>query len=168
MARFDHAAQLHAKGLLAIANRENGNAQLPNDFRRAGASGVQRRTGASGKNDALGVKGFDLFFGAIERMNLAVNASFTNASRNQLRDLGSEIEDEDGVGHWNSFPSKESRIQRDLQKHGWRPRSFIMTGLKFKADDPMPSISIRKRNFLHQIWVISEKRGKNSLKRRLF
>ncbi len=55
---------------------------------------------AAGEDDSARAETADEFVGDIRGMDFAVDPGFPNAAGDQLRDLGSEIEDQDSiVGH---------------------------------------------------------------------
>ena len=78
---------------------------------------------------ALGLEALEGGFGALEGMDLAVDARFAHAARDELGHLAAEIDDEDGVGgHWD----------------GWLRRQSGATDRPVKAvDHPVPAASRR-------------------------
>ena len=87
MAAFDLAAKLHAKRLLAIADRKNRNPQIPNGLGGAWTAFFGGGGRTARKNNPLRGKGADGLVRFIKRMNLAVNAGLAHTPRDQLRDL---------------------------------------------------------------------------------
>ena len=69
----------------------------------SGARGVSARVtdagGPAGQYDAARGKLPDAVRGRRVRPDLAIDAVLAHASRDQLRDLAAEIEDQDAVGH---------------------------------------------------------------------
>ncbi|MNM73733.1 hypothetical protein D3C81_854730 [compost metagenome] len=101
--RFRATAQLLGHGLQAVADAEQRQAAVEH-FLRCGRCARQRGGfRAAGQDDALGTKGGDFSRIVVPRPDFAIHAKFADATRDQLRVLCAEIEDEDlvvmDVGH---------------------------------------------------------------------
>jgi len=95
---FNLAAQLLGHGLHAVADTEDGHAQVEYGLRATRAVGFVHGLRATGKDDAFRCEFADRFVVHVERMQFAVHTDFTHAASDQLGVLGTEIEDQDTVG----------------------------------------------------------------------
>ena len=96
--RLDLAAELRGERLHAVADAEDGRTggqQRVADLRRAR---LAYRLGAAREDDALRRERRDLLGGRVERQDLAVDADFAHAPRDQLRVLATEVDDENALG----------------------------------------------------------------------
>ena len=95
----DAAAQLRAHRLLAIADAEHRHAELEHRIGRARAGILGHRGRAAGEDHRFRREGGDLLgIHQVEGMDLAIDAAFAHAARDELRHLAAEIEDENAVG----------------------------------------------------------------------
>jgi hypothetical protein len=94
VAAFDLTAELRRHGLHAVADAEHRHAQLEHDVGRLPFLGFIDRVGASGKDDALRLEFADELLADIEGMQFAIHLLLAHAAGNELRDLRTEIEDE--------------------------------------------------------------------------
>ena len=53
----------------------------------------------AGEDDRAGLRGFQRLRRLVERHDLAIDARFAHAPRDELRELGAEIDDQNGDGH---------------------------------------------------------------------
>ncbi|CRM87606.1 hypothetical protein [Pseudomonas sp. 22 E 5] len=95
---FNLAAQLLGHGLHAVADTEDGHAQVEYGLRATRAVGFVHGLGATGKDDAFRGEFADRFVIHVERVQFAVHADFTHAAGDQLGVLGTEVEDQNAVG----------------------------------------------------------------------
>jgi len=95
MAPLNGAPQHVHHDLLAVADAQDWHTQIKHRLRRAGRSGVDHTGRSTGQNHRLGRKGFQkLGCHVLERMNLAINAQFPQATRNKLGHLAAEVDDQ--------------------------------------------------------------------------
>ncbi len=94
LAGFHLPAQLRGHGLHAVADAEHGNTQLEHRLRRARRLLLRDRGVAAGKDDSPRIERAHEIRVNVMRMELAVHARFPHPPRDQLSDLGAEIEDE--------------------------------------------------------------------------
>ena len=97
MPALDLAAELLAQRLLAVADGEDRHAAVEDRLRRARTALRRDRSRTAGENYRLRREAEKRLRGVRKRMNFAVNAGLAHPSRDQLRDLGAEIDDEDAV-----------------------------------------------------------------------
>ena len=90
-------AQLFSHGLHAVANAQNRNPFVKQAFRRARATQLGHRLGATRENDAFGIELFQFLIGNIKGLNLTIDPNFPNAARDELGVLGTEIENQNAV-----------------------------------------------------------------------
>src|SRR4051794_5007133 len=96
--------------LQSVADAEYGQSQLEN-FGIGGRSvGIVDRRWASGKNDADGGVAFYFFNAGGAGEHYRKNILFADAARDELRILGAEVEDYDGLG----FHGRVSQIAGDV------------------------------------------------------
>ena len=96
---LDLAAELLADRLLAVADAEHRHVQLEHDARRLRRLAFIDRGRAAGEDDALGAEVGDALGIGVEGQDLAIDAGLADAARDELRELGTEIEDQDTFGH---------------------------------------------------------------------
>jgi hypothetical protein len=92
---FHFAAELLRHGLHAVADAQHRHAELEHDGRRLDRALVIGGGVAAGEDDPDGAIAADEVGVDVARMDLAVDPRFTHPARDQLGDLGTEIEDED-------------------------------------------------------------------------
>ena len=93
---IDGAAELQRHRLLAVADRQHWHAGGEDRLVGARARGRFDAGRAAGEDYRLRRKSRDESrIGPVERMNLAINACFPQTTRDQLRHLGSKIDDQD-------------------------------------------------------------------------
>ena len=100
VAGFDRAAQLLGHGLLAVADAQHGHLGGEDGGMGRGRLALDHRGRAAGEDDALGVERLDP--GAVDRLegvDFTVHPGFAQAPGNELGDLGTEIDDQQTVGH---------------------------------------------------------------------
>ena len=97
MAALDPAAELLAKRLLAVADGEDRNAAVEDRLGRARAAGLRNRGRPAGENDRLRLQPIERLARLGERVDLAIDPGLAHAPRDELGDLGAEIDDEDEV-----------------------------------------------------------------------
>ncbi|MPL73681.1 hypothetical protein SDC9_19487 [bioreactor metagenome] len=102
MAGFDEAAELLHHHLLAVADPEDRHAEGEGRFRRTRRALAGDAVRATREDDCLGGETLqegigDLLIG----MDFAIDVELAQAARNQLRDLGAEVDDEEALmlGH---------------------------------------------------------------------
>ena len=91
---FHPAAQCIHHILHTVANAEYGYAKVEDLIIGFGAILFVDAGGASGQNDSLRLKCADFVRCYIRRLNLTVHPAFSNPTRDQLVELGAEIDDE--------------------------------------------------------------------------
>jgi hypothetical protein len=92
---LDLAAELAGHGLHAVADAQHRHAELEHRLRRAPVLGLVHRVGATGEDHALRAETAHELVGHVEGMQLAVHLLLAHAARDELGDLGAEVEDED-------------------------------------------------------------------------
>ncbi|MGY3459606.1 hypothetical protein ACVWW5_005056 [Bradyrhizobium sp. LM3.4] len=97
MAALDGAAELGCHGHLAVADAEHGHAGIEDCLGRAGRAGLMHRLRPAGENHRLRLHLLENLFGLVERDDLAIDAVLAHATRNQLRHLAAEVDDENLV-----------------------------------------------------------------------
>src|SRR5271166_1462033 len=97
MAALDLAAELLCERLLAVADGEDRNAALEDRLGRARAAGIGHGSRPAGEDDRLGPEPLEGLARLRKRMDLAIDAGLAHSARDQLRDLGAEVDDEDDV-----------------------------------------------------------------------
>jgi hypothetical protein len=98
VAALDLATELRAHHLLAIADAENRDAGLEDSLRRARAAGLGGGSRPAGQDHRLRLHAAEGVFGRLEGDDLGIDAGFAHATRDELRHLAAEIDDEDCVG----------------------------------------------------------------------
>ncbi len=91
---LDLAAQLLRHGLHAVADAQHRHAELEDDLRRLPVLGLVHRVRPARQDDASRGEVADELFRHIEGMQFAIDLLLAHAARDQLRHLGTEIEDE--------------------------------------------------------------------------
>ena len=86
------AAELMDHQLLAVADAENGQAQLENGVVERGGVRLKHRRGAAGEDDGGGAEGADVVHRHGVGLDLAVDAAFTHAARDEQIVLPAEIQ----------------------------------------------------------------------------
>ena len=86
------AAELMDHQLLAVADAENGQTQLENGIVERGGVRLKHRRGAAGEDDGGGVKSADVVHRHGVGLDLAVDAAFTHAARDEQIVLPAEIQ----------------------------------------------------------------------------
>ena len=99
MATFDLAAELLRHRLLAIADAEQGHAGLVHRLRCEWRVLVENGGWAAGKDHRLGLHFAEGFFGLLERHDLAIDFLLPDPARDELGNLGAEIDDQNLVVH---------------------------------------------------------------------
>ncbi len=100
MAALDRAAQLLGHGLLAVADAQHGHVGREDGGMGGGRLALGHRGRAAGEDDPSWVEGLDLrVVDRLERQDFAVNPGFAHAAGDQLGNLGTEIDDQQTVGH---------------------------------------------------------------------
>ncbi len=97
-ARLDPATELRGHGLHAVADAEHRDPELEHGRGRRRRARLRYRLGTARQDDAARTKGAHRLAPHIPRMDLAVDAEFAHATRDQLRVLRAEVEDQDPVG----------------------------------------------------------------------
>ena len=90
---FNVAAQLHRHGLHTVADAKDRHASFEDILRRARAVIFGSAFRAAGKNDAVRIELTNLSFRHVPCPQFAVDTQFTNATRNQLGVLRTEVQD---------------------------------------------------------------------------
>ena len=96
----DMPAKLHHHRLLAIADTKNGQSAVKNYLRGTRGVGVCGGCRAAGQNDALWLHPRKRRLGIVERRDFGIDPGLAHTARDQLRNLASEIDDQDGVGRF--------------------------------------------------------------------
>ena len=109
MADLDLAAELGADGLLAVADAEDRNFQLEHRGGRARRLGLGGRGRPAGENDRLRRERPDRGGIGGARQDLRIHAGLAHPPRDQLGELGAEVEDQDALGH--ASPADGKRIE---------------------------------------------------------
>ena len=125
VAALDLAAELLGHGHLAVADAEHGQAALEHCLRRAGRADVGDRGRAAGEDHAFRAEGRESFFGEVERRDLAIDAGFAHAARDQLRHLRPEVDDEDAVVVLGSAHAQSVRRTFGAPQRQRRPGSRL-------------------------------------------
>ena len=97
MAALDLAAELRRHGHLAVADAEHGNAGIEDHLRRARRALLVHRFRPAGQDHRLRLHLRGTPLGLLERHDFGVDALFAHPTRDQLRDLAAEIDDENLV-----------------------------------------------------------------------
>ena len=97
VAALDLAAELLAQGLLAVADGEDRNSAFEDFHGRARAARLRNRRRPAGQDHRLGLQPRERFARLRERVDFAIDARLAHAPRDQLRDLRTEVDDEDEV-----------------------------------------------------------------------
>ncbi|MNE28168.1 hypothetical protein D3C80_1216000 [compost metagenome] len=90
-------AQLHRHRLHAVAYAKHRNAGFKDVLRRARAVVFSGAFRATRQNNAAWIKFTDLCFRDIPCPQFTINAKFTNATSNELRVLGAEVQDKNAM-----------------------------------------------------------------------
>jgi len=94
-AAFDLAAELRGHGLHAVADAQHRHAELEHDVGGLPFLGFIDRVGAAGKNDSLRLELADEVLADVEGMQFAIHLLLAHAAGNELRNLRTEVEDQD-------------------------------------------------------------------------
>src|SRR5262249_52065850 len=116
MATLDLAAELLRHHLLAITDAEQWHASVVHHLRRERRVLVENGGWTTGKNHCLGLHFAEGFFGLLERHDLAIDLLLPDPARDELGNLGAEIDDQNLVVHggvlpehiWNRAPKRRS------------------------------------------------------------
>ena len=92
------ATQLRRHRLHSVADAQHRDAKREDDLRRARGIVLNHRCMAAGENDAFRIKGADIRVRHIKGVQFAVHAGFAHATCDELRNLRTEVEDENFVG----------------------------------------------------------------------
>ena len=95
VAHLDAATQLRRHRLHAVTNAEHRHARRPHRLRRARRVAFGDAVRSAGQNDAARCEGADEVIADVVRMDLAVDVRFSEAARDQLCVLRTEVEDQD-------------------------------------------------------------------------
>ena len=114
MAAFDLAAELLGHRHLAVADAEHRHARVEHRLRRARRAGLHHAGGAAGEDDRLRLVRGERGFGFVERHDLAIDAGFAHAARDELGHLRAEIDDEDGSCHVGIYRTGFRPVQRSV------------------------------------------------------
>ena len=123
----DLAAQLLVERLLAVADAEQRQAAVEHHLRRARAIGSRDRCRTAREDHALRLQPLECVLGGVERRDLAIDAGFAHAARDQLRHLAAEVDDEDGFGWLDRHGGRIGSNRRDskARRSRERPAHFI-------------------------------------------
>jgi len=91
------AAELGRHGHLAVADAEYGHAGIEDQLRRAGRTFLVHRFRAAGEDHRLRLHLFESGFRLLERHDFGIDALLAHPTRDQLRDLAAEIDDQNLV-----------------------------------------------------------------------
>ncbi len=94
---FNMATKLHRHGLHAVADAEHRHTGFKHVLRGARAVGFGGAFRATGENDTAWIEFANLCFSDIPRPQLTVNAQLTDATRDQLSVLRTEIQNENAM-----------------------------------------------------------------------
>src|SRR5262249_29315120 len=116
MVTLDLAAKLLRHRLLAITDAEQRHASVVHHLRRERRVLVENGGGAPGKDHRLRLHFAEGFFGLLERHDLAIDLLLPDPARDELGNLGAEIDDQNLVVHggvlpehiWNRAPKRRS------------------------------------------------------------
>ena len=97
MSALDLAAQLLRHRLLAVADAEHRDAGVIDRRRRQWRVGLMHRRRPAGQDHGLWLHFPERVFRLLERYDLGVDALLAHTPRDQLRDLRTEIDDQDFV-----------------------------------------------------------------------
>src|SRR6185312_2640479 len=98
VAAFHRAPELHGHRLQAVADAQQRHAEIEDSLRDARRARRDRGFRTAGKDDPLRRKLRDLLRRVVPGPDLAIHADLAHPSRDQLRVLRTEVEDEDLVG----------------------------------------------------------------------
>jgi len=98
-AAFHRTAKLCRHGLHAVADTQHRHTKLEDNLRRIPFLAGVHRIRPAGKDDAARVELANELFAHVERMQFAIHLLLTHAAGNQLRNLRTEIEDENFLMH---------------------------------------------------------------------
>src|SRR5262245_574831 len=146
MATLDLAAELLCHRLLAVTDAKQWHASVVHHLRRERRVLVENGGWATGKDHRLRLHLAEGLFGLLERHDLAIDLLLPDPARDELGNLGAEIDDQNLVAHgrrlpehiWNRAPKRRSgrlwagfglpgQAFRQLSAHGQR-RALSMTG----------------------------------------
>ena len=100
MARLDRPAELLGHGLLAVADAQHGHLGGEDGGVGRRRLALDHRGRAAREHDGPGAELLDLgLVDRLEGVDFAVHPGFAQAPGNQLGDLGTEIDDQQAVGH---------------------------------------------------------------------
>lgn len=97
MPALDLAAELGGHGHLAVADAEHGNAGIEDGLRRARRACLMHRLRPAGEDHRFRLHFLEGRFGLLERHDLGIDALLAHPSRDQLRHLTAEIDDQNLV-----------------------------------------------------------------------
>ncbi len=144
MAALDLAAELRRHRLLAVADAEHRHAGVVDRFGRERRVLVEHRGRPARQDHRLRLHGEEGFFRLLERHDLAIDLLLPHPARDELGDLGAEIDDEDFVvqnfvGHGRHL-APELRVELGSQgRSGWLFASNPRPGQarRWTAGNPM-------------------------------
>ena len=97
MPALDRAAELRRHGHLAVADAEHRHARVEDLLRRARGARLVHGFRPAREDDAVRLHRVEGFFGFLERHDLGIDPLLADAPRDQLGDLGAEIDDQNLV-----------------------------------------------------------------------
>jgi hypothetical protein len=110
------AAQLCGHGLHTVTDAQYRHTQFEQQRRRNRRIATGHCLGPAGQYHAVGMKHAPRVLVHVIGMNLTLHPDFTHPARNQLRVLGTEVQDEDSVGMDILLRHGLQRLLRDNQK----------------------------------------------------
>ncbi len=123
LAGGDTAAEIVGEELHAVADAEDGQAALEEVGGQGGRALIVDAVGAAAEDEALGVVAHDELGGRAPGVELTVDAGLAHAAGDELRVLGSVVEDDDGglgVGHGSRvLGGRAAERPSRLSSGGW-------------------------------------------------
>ena len=140
-AGLDLAALLYGHGEHAVANTQHGHLQIPHRLRGAQILGFVGGGVTAGQDDALRRKLAHELVAHIGRVNFAVNMGLTDATRDELGDLGSEVEDQNFVVHVRLDENERGKEFGIRKRPGWPAQLRRWVGRRAKEPPPAQALA---------------------------
>src|SRR5215831_976123 len=162
MAGLDLAAELLAHRHLAIADAEHGNAERKDLLRGARRVRFGDAGRTAGENDCLRRRRREDFFRLVVRDDLAIDAGFAHAPRNELGHLRTEIDDEYGSCHDGIYWLPPLLVQRSGFFRFIARHPFLVLRQIIGNRPPWRARRCEYMQHRANTWVIVQQAGRNA------
>jgi hypothetical protein len=116
--RVHLAAEGVGESLHAVADAEDGQTRVEDEFLDVGSVLLVHRFWSAGEDESFGLYREDFLHGRVPREQLAIDLRLAHTPRDDLRILGTEIEDGDRIHIFDPLPQPFSLRERDVRRTG--------------------------------------------------